>query len=370
MKVLHVAGARPNFMKVAPLVRAFEARGVAAPICHTGQHYDENMSRLFFDELGIPTPAVNLEVGSASHAAQTALVMQRFEPVLLESAPDLLIVVGDVNSTLACSLVASKLRVPLAHVEAGLRSFDREMPEEINRLVADVLADVLYCSESSGVENLRAEGIPAERIRLVGTVMIDTVLAHRDRARATGARDRLAPDGPYGVLTLHRPSNVDDEATASGLVRAFIEVAADVPLVFPVHPRTRAALARHGLLTELETCPSVRLLGPLGYLEFLALLDGATLVLTDSGGIQEETTVLGVPCRTLRRNTERPATVTAGTNRVIGTDPATVVAAARSVLESPPVAAIPELWDGRAAERIVDDVLVGRPGHSPGDLED
>ncbi|MCE9636408.1 MAG: UDP-N-acetylglucosamine 2-epimerase (non-hydrolyzing) [Planctomycetes bacterium] len=359
MKVLHVAGARPNFVKIAPLTAAFEARGVEAPVVHTGQHYDEKMSHLFFDDLGIPRPKANLEVGSGSHAKQTAMVLDRFEGVLLEEKPDLVIVVGDVNSTAACALAAVKLGIVTAHVEAGLRSFDRTMPEEINRLVTDSICDLLYCSEQSGVDNLRAEGIPAWRTVLVGNVMIDSLLRHRDRARALGMRARMGLPDEYGMLTLHRPSNVDAEVDAARAVETVERVARLVPLVFPVHPRTRQAFARHGLLARLEGNPAVRLIDPLGYLEFLSLLDGARLVLTDSGGVQEETTVLGVPCLTLRPNTERPATVTDGTNRLVGGAPEAIEAAARNALSERVAARRPEFWDGRAAERIADHVLSG-----------
>ena len=356
-KALHVAGARPNFMKIAPLVRAFEARGAAAPICHTGQHYDEKMSHLFFDELSIPRPAVNLDVGSGSHAVQTAAVMARFEPVVLEARPDVVVVVGDVNSTMACALVCAKLGIRVAHVEAGLRSFDRTMPEEVNRVVTDAVSDLLYCSERAGVVNLAREGISGERVQFVGNVMIDTLLAHRARARATGARERLAPADAYGVVTLHRPSNVDTAAVAGPLVAALTAVAADLPLVFPMHPRTRAAFTSHGLYSALTAGGRIRVIDPLGYLEFLDLVAGAGLVLTDSGGVQEETTVLGVPCLTLRPNTERPVTVDEGTNRVVGTDPDAVVAAARAAIGSPPRGRTPDLWDGRAAGRVADHVL-------------
>ena len=358
-KVLHVAGARPNFMKIAPLVRAFEARGVAAPICHTGQHYDATMSRLFFDELSIPRPAVNLEVGSGSHAAQTAAVMSRFEGVLLDQKPDLVVVVGDVNSTMACALVCAKLLVPVAHVEAGLRSYDRTMPEEVNRVVTDAVSDLLYCSEPSGVANLAKEGIAGDRVQLVGNVMIDTLLAHRARARLTGARERLAPAGEYAVVTMHRPANVDSAAVARPLVEALAAVASRLPIAFPMHPRTRAAFAGHGLLERLTAGGRVALVEPLGYLEFLDLMAGARLVLTDSGGVQEETTVLAVPCLTLRPNTERPVTVDEGTNRVVGTDPAAVVRAAEEALAALPRGRTPDLWDGRAAGRVADHV-VGR----------
>lgn len=344
-------------MKIAPLVRAFTARGAAAPICHTGQHYDEKMSRLFFDELAIPRPTVNLDVGSGSHAAQTAAVMAKFEPVVLAEKPDLVVVVGDVNSTMACALVCAKLLVKVAHVEAGLRSFDRTMPEEVNRVVTDAVSDRLYCSERSGVLNLAKEGVPAERVKLVGNVMIDTLLLHRDRARATKARERLAPAAAYGVVTLHRPSNVDSAAVARPLVAALATVAKKLPLVFPMHPRTRSNFAKHGLLADLTAGGRVVVVEPLGYLDFLDLVAGARLVLTDSGGVQEETTVLSVPCLTLRANTERPVTVTSGTNRIVGADPSAVVSAAEETLASPPRGRTPELWDGRAAERTADDAL-------------
>jgi UDP-N-acetylglucosamine 2-epimerase (non-hydrolysing) len=344
-------------MKIAPLVRAFEARGALAPICHTGQHYDAAMSRLFFDELSIPRPAVNLEVGSGSHAAQTAAVMARFEGVLADQRPDLVVVVGDVNSTMACALVCAKLLVPVAHVEAGLRSYDRTMPEEVNRVVTDAVSDLLYCSERSGVENLAKEGIAGDRVQLVGNVMIDTLLLHRDRARSTGARERLAPAGDYAVVTMHRPSNVDSAAVARSLVEALAAVAALLPIVFPMHPRTRAAFAGHGLLERLTAGGRVTVTDPLGYLEFLDLTAGARLVLTDSGGVQEETTVLAVPCLTLRPNTERPVTVDEGTNRIVGNDPAEVVRAAEETLASPLRGRTPDLWDGRAAGRVADHVL-------------
>ena len=358
MKVLHVAGARPNFVKVAPLVAAFEARGVEAPVVHTGQHYDEKMSRLFFDELGIPRPKANLEVGSGSHARQTALVLERFEAILEAEKPDLVIVVGDVNSTVACALTAVKLGVLVAHVEAGLRSFDRTMPEEINRLATDAISDLLYCSEDSGVANLAAEGVPAWRRVLVGNVMIDTLLRHRERARALGAPAAMGLPRDYGVVTLHRPANVDSAEDAARAAAALTRVARLVPLVFPVHPRTRQAFARHGLVTELERA-GVRLAEPFGYLEFLSVVEGARVVLTDSGGVQEETTVLGVPCLTLRPNTERPATVTDGTNRVTGSDPDAVLSAAQDALAGRFPKRRPALWDGRAADRIAEHCMSG-----------
>jgi UDP-N-acetylglucosamine 2-epimerase (non-hydrolysing) len=354
LRVMLVAGARPNFIKIAPLHAALSAAGIPATLVHTGQHYDAAMSELFFRQLGIPEPDVNLEVGSASHAVQTAEIMRRFEPVLEDGRPDVVVVVGDVNSTVACGLVAKKTPgVALAHVEAGLRSGDRTMPEEVNRIVTDAISDLLFVSERSGERNLLAEGTPPERIVFAGNVMIDTLLAHMDRARATAAvaAHGLEPGG-YAVLTLHRPANVDDPAVFGPLMDAVADVASRLPVLFPTHPRTRGPLgswaaARGGTPT------GVRVVDPLGYLEFLHLMAGARIVLTDSGGIQEETTVLGVPCLTLRDTTERPATVEEGTNRVVGTDPAAVRAAAEQILDgAAPTGRIPEGWDGRAAVRI------------------
>jgi UDP-N-acetylglucosamine 2-epimerase (non-hydrolysing) len=354
MKVIAVAGARPNFMKIAPLMWEMRRRpGMDACLVHTGQHYDERMSRLFFEQLGIPRPDINLDVGSGSHAVQTAEVMKRFEPVLAERSPDVVLVVGDVNSTLACALTAVKLGVPVAHVEAGLRSFDRSMPEEINRILTDAISHWLFVSEPSGVVNLRREGIPEDRTFLVGNVMIDTLLACRDRIEdspiVTGLN--LTP-GSYGVVTLHRPANVDDPMVFGGLLRSLERLQRELPVVFPVHPRTRKAL--NGSLDGLQT-DQLRLIDPLGYLDFMKLVAGARLVLTDSGGIQEETTVLGVPCLTLRNNTERPITVEQGTNTLVGSDPERIMAAALRVLNcAPRPGRAPDLWDGHAAVRIVD----------------
>jgi UDP-N-acetylglucosamine 2-epimerase (non-hydrolysing) len=353
MKLIAVAGARPNFMKVAPLMWEIDRRdGVEAYLVHTGQHYDERMSRLFFEELEIPRPDVDLGVGSGSHAVQTAEVMKRFEPVVLERKPDAVLVVGDVNSTIACALVAVKLGVPVAHVEAGLRSFDRTMPEEINRILTDAISQWLFVTERSGVENLRREGVPADRIYLVGNVMIDTLLACRELSRRSTIRDDLhLAARPFGVLTLHRPANVDDPAVLAGILTAIGRIQRELPIVFPVHPRTRKALEGH----DLTAWPGLIVTEPLGYLDFMKLLAEAHLVLTDSGGIQEETTVLGVPCLTLRNNTERPVTLDQGTNRLVGQDPNRIVAAATRVLLEPPGAGrVPDLWDGRAAARIID----------------
>jgi UDP-N-acetylglucosamine 2-epimerase (non-hydrolysing) len=358
MKILAVAGARPNFMKIAPLMHEMRARnGLTSLLVHTGQHYDEKMSKLFFEQLHIPRPDIDLEVGSGSHAVQTAEVMRRFEPVLLEHRPDVVLVVGDVNSTIACALTAVKLGIDVAHVEAGLRSFDRTMPEEINRILTDAISRWLFVTERSGVTNLKHEGILDERIHLVGNVMIDTLLRCRDRAEESGILEQLGVrSGGYGVLTLHRPANVDDPAQFAPLFAALARIAQRLPLVFPVHPRTRKSLAAIGA----ETTPGVILTEPLGYLDFMKLTAHARLVLTDSGGIQEETTVLGVPCLTLRANTERPITCDEGTNQLVGLDPSAIETAALATIERPRGASrVPALWDGGAAKRIV-DVLVGR----------
>jgi UDP-N-acetylglucosamine 2-epimerase (non-hydrolysing) len=355
IKILNVVGARPNFMKVAPIVAEIARRpeALAHLLVHTGQHYDEAMSDAFFADLGIPRPDLNLEVGSGSHAEQTARVMMAFEPVVLEHRPDWVVVVGDVNSTLAATLVAAKLGVRVAHVEAGLRSRDRRMPEEINRVATDALADLLLTPSRDADANLLAEGVPPERIVFVGNVMIDTLLAHREKARASEVLERLGLEsGGYAALTLHRPSNVDDRATLAGIVGALARIGERLPIVFPVHPRTRARIAEFGL----ELPSAIRLVDPLGYLDFLKLYSESRLVLTDSGGIQEETTALGIPCLTLRENTERPVTITEGTNRIVGSDPERIVAAAEDVLDGriSLEGRIPELWDGRAAGRIVD----------------
>jgi UDP-N-acetylglucosamine 2-epimerase (non-hydrolysing) len=353
MKIVAVCGARPNFMKIAPLLWEIKRRSkIDAYLVHTGQHYDRRMSQLFFEELRIPRPDIDLEVGSGSHAVQTAEVMKRFEPVLLEQKPDAVVVVGDVNSTIACALTAVKLGMPVAHVEAGLRSFDRTMPEEINRILTDAISQWLFVSERSAIENLRREGVPEDRIYFVGNVMIDTLLACRDRLKSVPVLEEMGlTKRGYGVVTLHRPANVDDPATFGGLLRALGRLQCELPLVFPVHPRTRKSLPAN----LAETMPRVRFTEPLGYMEFMKLVSHARLVLTDSGGIQEETTVLGVPCLTLRNNTERPVTVEQGTNTLVGLDPERIIASGLKSLEAPLNGRhVPELWDGRAAVRIVD----------------
>ncbi|HEX8142173.1 MAG TPA: UDP-N-acetylglucosamine 2-epimerase (non-hydrolyzing) [Pyrinomonadaceae bacterium] len=365
LKVLNVVGARPNFMKVAPIVEAMKRREAEFMplLLHTGQHYDEGMSEAFFRDLRLPKPDVYLGVGSGSHAAQTAAVMQSFEPVVLREQPDWVVVVGDVNSTLACALVCAKLSVPVAHVEAGLRSRDRTMPEEINRLLTDQIADLLLTPSEDADQNLRAEGIPPERIRFVGNVMIDSLFSQLERARSSTVREDLGLAGEdYAALTLHRPSNVDDRATFSRILDALEEISRRLPIIFPVHPRTRGRINEFDFTRRIESLPNLRLVDPLGYLDFLRLYSGARLVLTDSGGIQEETTALSIPCLTLRENTERPITVELGTNRIVGTDTAKIIGAATSALDSPRETQngrVPPLWDGHTAPRILDALLEG-----------
>jgi UDP-N-acetylglucosamine 2-epimerase (non-hydrolysing) len=355
IRIVSIAGARPNFLKIAPLIRAFEKQGgIESILVHTGQHYDRTMSQIFFQELGIKEPSVNLDVGSGTHAQQTAEIMLRFEPVLKRTHPDAVLVVGDVNSTIACGVVAAKGLVKLIHVEAGLRSFDRTMPEEINRVLTDALSHMLFCTEESGVENLKKEGIAKERVHLVGNVMIDSLRHHMKQACETRILNKLGlTEKTYAVLTLHRPSNTGDKLVLSGLLDAMEAICRDTTVVFPVHPRTRSALRTMGLEIRANGIERLRMLEPLGYLEFLRLMSSARAVLTDSGGIQEETTVLGVPCLTLRENTERPVTISMGTNHLVGMNPATIEATYRKVVEKPPAAPrIPPLWDGCAADRI------------------
>lgn len=358
LKIINVVGARPNFMKVAPLVDAMKRREqqFSPLVVHTGQHYDAMMSEAFFKDLGLPEPDLYLSVGSGSHAAQTAAVMERFEPVVLQEQPDWVLVVGDVNSTLACALVCVKLGIKVAHVEAGLRSRDRSMPEEINRLLTDQISDLLFTPSQDADENLRAEGIPEERIRFVGNVMIDSLNKQLERAQHSKIREELGVAGQdYSVLTLHRPSNVDERQTFERILGALAAIGKRLPIIFPVHPRTRKMIKESNLAFD----SGLRLVDPLGYLDFLRLYSGARLVLTDSGGIQEETTVLGIPCLTLRENTERPITVTMGTNTIVGTDPAKITSAAFAALDhkKSPEHRIPPLWDGQTADRILDALL-------------
>ena len=348
-QVLCVVGARPNFMKIAPIMAAFAEVGIAAQLLHTGQHYDEAMNDRFFLDLGIPRPDHHLEVGSASHAVQTAEVMKRFEPILERVQPQAVLVVGDVNSTLACALVAAKRGVRVIHVEAGLRSYDRNMPEEINRVLTDQISDLLFITERSALANLQREGIDPARVQFVGNVMIDTL--HRNLARAVPSSATLGQAvAHYAVLTLHRPANVDHPDTLRALLDVVAEINRSLPVVMPLHPRTRSNIEKFGLTALLD---GLHILPPIGYLEMLGLMRDAKLVLTDSGGIQEETTALGVPCLTLRENTERPITLAEGTNTLVGPDPAAIRAVFREVMANGgKTGRIPEYWDGRAAMRI------------------
>jgi len=394
VKIMIVVGARPNFMKAAPMIRAIEAlnrSGAAFPLAngsdeiravlvHTGQHYDEAMSGSFFTDLALPKPDIYLGVGSGSHAVQTGEIMRLFEPVLLSERPEIVVVVGDVNSTVACALVASKIsyddgsRPAIAHVEAGLRSFDRAMPEEVNRVMTDHLSDLLFVTEESGVQNLVNEGIARDRIYFVGNTMIDSLLSSQEKADQSTILDQLGVrkigNGTnrnsaqrYALLTLHRPSNVDDRETFSSILAGLDELAAAGPILFSAHPRTRKRIAEFGLESHFNfdgagaLAKGIRILEPLGYLDFMCLMKHAAVVVTDSGGIQEETTCLGVPCVTVRENTERPVTVTRGTNIIAGTSPAKIREAIRMQLQSPKSGQAPEKWDGRAAERIVETLV-------------
>jgi UDP-N-acetylglucosamine 2-epimerase (non-hydrolysing) len=357
MKVINVVGARPNFMKIAPIVEAMkQAPSIDQLLLHTGQHYDEGMSDVFFRDLGIPQPDIHLGVGSGSHAQQTARVMVEFEKVCLEQKPDLIVVVGDVNSTMACTIVAAKLMISVAHVEAGLRSFDRAMPEEINRLVTDALADLLFTTSRDADENLKKEGVDPKRIHFVGNVMIDTLMKQRARAAELNMPERFGVEaGHYALVTLHRPSNVDDPTVLAEILEALHQIGRTMPVIFPIHPRTRKRVEEFGLSLD-----GVRTLEPLGYLEFLNLMSTAGVVLTDSGGLQEETTILRVPCLTLRYNTERPVTIDHGTNIMVGPVKTRILSAFQRIVSGDwKPAGPPELWDGSAAARIV-DVIVRR----------
>jgi UDP-N-acetylglucosamine 2-epimerase (non-hydrolysing) len=360
MKILHVVGARPNFMKVAPVLKALENEGgIGQILVHTGQHYDINMSDIFFVQLGIPVPDINLEVGSDSHAVQTAQIMIRMETVLLEEKPDLVLVYGDVNSTVGAALVCAKLLIPVGHVEAGLRSFDRTMPEEINRLLTDQIADLLFTPSIDGNENLIREGVAPEKIHLVGNVMIDTLarLLPRAEERWPALVSALNLNRRYGLITLHRPANVDEPVILKSIATALDGISSDLPLLFPIHPRT------HQRLAALNFQPSTfnfQLIEPIGYLDFLCLQCHATLVITDSGGIQEETTFLGIPCITLRENTERPVTITLGTNILVGQDIDQLKREVHRLLNGKAKkGTIPPLWDGKASERIADVIVFG-----------
>ena len=363
-RIISIVGARPNLPKIAPLIREMQRHPEIEPLLvHTGQHYDENLSNIFFRQMGIPEPHMNLGVGSGTHAEQTAEILKRVEPILLKQQPDLVLVVGDVNSTIAVSLAAVKMGIPVAHVEAGLRSFDRSMPEEINRVLTDALAKYLFVTENDAVENLLKEGRPREFIHLVGNVMIDSLFHFLPVAQQSRIGDELGLRNgkgwqSFGVLTLHRPSNVDSTEKLAEILGAIDAIAKQVPIVFPVHPRTQQRLSQGGI----KRYPQLRLIQPLGYLDFLCLLSNATLALTDSGGIQEETTALGVPCLTLRENTERPITISQGTNVLVGTNPSKIAAATEQVLRGDGKRGrTPPFWDGHAAERIVEILLRAGP---------
>lgn len=357
--IISVVGARPNFMKIAPILRQLEPDSrIRSLLVHTGQHYDDRLSHQFFVDLALPTPDINLEVGSGGHGIQTGEMMKRLEPVFEAERPDLVLVVGDVNSTLAAALVASKLHIPVAHIEAGLRSFDRRMPEEINRVVTDVLSSLLFVTEPAGIRHLHQEGIPDSRIHLVGDVMIDSVMCALPLARQAAADATTTVPPHFGLVTLHRPANVDEAAALGPIVDALVQLADKIPLIFPVHPRTQGRLERFGLLKTLRHHPQIQLLPPLGYLSFLGLQEKATFILTDSGGIQSESAFLRVPCLTLRDTTERPETVECGANRLLGHDPQAILPAVLDILQghtAPPH--IPPLMDGKAAERIAPILL-------------
>lgn len=362
LKILSVVGARPNFMKVASLAKAIDGHNeqkksplIDHIIVHTGQHYDEKMSKLFFDELEIPRPAYNLEVGSGSHAYQTAEIIKRLEPVVLQERPDFVLVVGDVNSTFAGAFVASKLEMKIIHVEAGLRSFDRSMPEEINRVLTDAISDLLFTTEQGAEENLIREGIAKDKIYFVGNVMIDTLLKHKEKSdHSTILKQLDIKPHKYGVVTLHRPSNVDNRENLKNILDALKEIDRDLPIIFPVHPRTREKIIEFGI----DRLKGIIIIEPLGYLDFLKLMKESRIVFTDSGGIQEETTVLRIPCITLRENTERPVTITSGTNVLVGTDKGKIIREAQQRLNSHRCEySIPPLWDGKAAERIVNVII-------------
>jgi UDP-N-acetylglucosamine 2-epimerase (non-hydrolysing) len=359
IKIIHVVGARPNFIKIASILRACEKTDeIQSLVVHTGQHYSDNMNKSFFDELEIPTPDINLEVGSGSHAEQTAEIMRRFEPVLIEHKPDVILVVGDVNSTVACALVAAKLNIKIIHVEAGLRSFDRTMPEEINRILTDTMSDILFVTEPSGLTNLKQEGIDGDKVHFVGNVMIDTLEAHRNKASCSRIVDQLGlKEREYVVITLHRPSNVDNAGSFAATLDALVQVQKEFKVVFPMHPRTRMSLRSTGLMEKLESMANLLVTEPLGYLDFLKLMSDARLVITDSGGIQEETTILGIPCLTIRKNTERPITITEGTNILAGTDTKGILRAYRKCFKKKKSINRPKFWDGKASERIVQVLL-------------
>lgn len=356
--IILVVGARPNFMKIAPIQKELDSRGIANILLHTGQHYDDNMSKVFFDDLKMKKPDIYLGVGSGSHATQTAKVMVEFEQVCLENDPSMVVVVGDVNSTLACSLVSAKLNIKCAHVEAGLRSFDREMPEEINRIVTDSICEILLTPSDDGDENLLSEGVDQSKIHMVGNVMIDSLLSNLDVAKNLDVLSKYEISKDYVLVTLHRPSNVDDKSVFNDIISAIEEISGDVEFVFPMHPRTKKMAEKFGLYSRIESIPGMKITPPAGYLEFISLMSKSKLVLTDSGGLQEETTALGIPCLTIRENTERPVTITQGTNQLVGTDKGKIISAGLEALQGNGKAGIiPKYWDGKTSSRIVDVLL-------------
>ena len=356
--IILVVGARPNFMKIAPIYAELQSRGQELILLHTGQHYDDNMSKVFFDDLGMPKPDIYMGIGSGSHAYQTGTVMIEFEKICQEKDPSMVVVVGDVNSTVACTIVCAKMGIPCAHVEAGLRSFDRDMPEEINRILTDSVADLLLTPSPDGDEHLRAEGIAEERIIRVGNVMIDSLYNNLARAESSSIQDDLGLEDDYSILTLHRPSNVDDQEIFGGIISALEVIGKEIQIVFPMHPRTEKMAKQFSLYERIASIPRIKITGPVGYLDFVALMSNSKLVLTDSGGLQEETTALGIPCITLRENTERPITVTEGTNTIVGCDPQLIKSTALDALTTGGKSGrIPEMWDGKTAHRIA-DVLI------------
>ena len=356
--IILVVGARPNFMKIAPIYAELQSRGQELILLHTGQHYDDNMSKVFFDDLGMPKPDIYMGIGSGSHAYQTGTVMIEFEKICQEKDPSMVVVVGDVNSTVACTIVCAKMGIPCAHVEAGLRSFDRDMPEEINRILTDSVADLLLTPSPDGDEHLRAEGIGEERIIRVGNVMIDSLYNNLARAESSSIQDDLGLEDDYSILTLHRPSNVDDQEIFAGIISALEVIGKEIQIVFPMHPRTEKMAKQFSLYERIASIPRIKITGPVGYLDFVALMSNSKLVLTDSGGLQEETTALGIPCITLRENTERPITVTEGTNTIVGCDPQLIKSTALDALTTGGKSGrIPEMWDGKTAHRIA-DVLI------------
>jgi len=362
MKIINVVGARPNFMKIAPIQREMQSYIDIKPVLvHTGQHYDEKMSKMFFEDLNMPQPDIYLGVGSGTHAQQTAKIMIEFEKVIEKEKPDVVLVVGDVNSTAACSLVAAKMEVKIGHVEAGLRSFDRSMPEEINRMLTDMLSDYLFVSEESGLKNLEKEGIDKSKVFFTGNVMIDSLVYFIEKAKKSTIIKNLNLNGyPYSLVTLHRPSNVDNKKNLSNLIEAFSQIGERIKIIFPIHPRTKKMLRTFGLEKMANNISNLVLLEPVGYLDFMNLMKNATLVLTDSGGIQEETTYLNIPCITMRENTERPVTIEFGSNILVGSDMQKLLKETNNILDgNKKVGIIPELWDGKAAQRIV-SILVNK----------